>query len=291
MLAARIDALPADARAVLRDAAVVGDTAGRRAGGAAQAGRGGRGRPPWSRSSSSGPSTSCCTAGCCAACVAGTRSRRRCCARPPTRASARRIWPTGTPSWPGGRPAGRRRGRPGRLHRRARRAGRVLADAVRLRPDAAPGRSPRSGWPRWPGSPSGPGRRRTGAGRADTERAAPLGWRVALCATGSSTRGRCCSSAGRPRRWRTRRRSSPTPPRTRSGPARCCCAGRGLPALGDRAGERAWQEALDGGDRGRPAGERAEALRRLGMADYLSGRLTEAGEPLRGGVPDRRGRR
>ncbi|MGC9670358.1 tetratricopeptide repeat protein, partial [Planosporangium sp. 12N6] len=56
-------------------------------------------------------------------------------------------------------------------------------------------------------------------------------------------------------------------------------AGRGYRMMGDP--ERAyvtWQEALDAATAaGRPA-ERGEAMRRLGMADYLAGRLAEAGE-------------
>jgi class 3 adenylate cyclase/tetratricopeptide (TPR) repeat protein len=56
-------------------------------------------------------------------------------------------------------------------------------------------------------------------------------------------------------------------------------AGRAHRMLGDA--QRAyitWQEALDAATAaGRPT-ERAEAMRRLGMADYLAGRLAEAGE-------------
>jgi tetratricopeptide (TPR) repeat protein len=56
-------------------------------------------------------------------------------------------------------------------------------------------------------------------------------------------------------------------------------AGRAYRMMGDS--QRAyitWQEALDAATAaGRPA-ERGEAMRRLGMADYLAGRLAEAGE-------------
>jgi class 3 adenylate cyclase/tetratricopeptide (TPR) repeat protein len=60
-------------------------------------------------------------------------------------------------------------------------------------------------------------------------------------------------------------------------------AGRAYRLLGD--GERsysAWQEALEAASGAGLASAAAEALRRLGMADFLSGRLAEAGERFGG---------
>ena len=56
-------------------------------------------------------------------------------------------------------------------------------------------------------------------------------------------------------------------------------AGRAYRMMGDpRRAYTTWEEALDAATAaGRPA-ERAEAMRRLGMADYLDGRLAEAGD-------------
>jgi class 3 adenylate cyclase/tetratricopeptide (TPR) repeat protein len=56
-------------------------------------------------------------------------------------------------------------------------------------------------------------------------------------------------------------------------------AGRAYRMMGDpQRAYLTWQEALDAATvAGRPA-ERGEALRRIGMADYLAGRLAEAGE-------------
>jgi class 3 adenylate cyclase/tetratricopeptide (TPR) repeat protein len=55
-------------------------------------------------------------------------------------------------------------------------------------------------------------------------------------------------------------------------------AGRAYRMTGDpQRAYRTWKEALAAATAGDLPGERAEALRRLGMADYLSGRLLEAG--------------
>jgi class 3 adenylate cyclase/tetratricopeptide (TPR) repeat protein len=55
-------------------------------------------------------------------------------------------------------------------------------------------------------------------------------------------------------------------------------AGRAYRMMGDpRRAYAAWEEALDAATAAGRPGERAEAMRRLGMADYLSGRLAEAG--------------
>jgi class 3 adenylate cyclase/tetratricopeptide (TPR) repeat protein len=55
-------------------------------------------------------------------------------------------------------------------------------------------------------------------------------------------------------------------------------AGRAYRAAGDaQRAYQTWQEALDAASVAGLADERAEAMRRLGMADYLAGRLAEAG--------------
>jgi class 3 adenylate cyclase/tetratricopeptide (TPR) repeat protein len=72
-------------------------------------------------------------------------------------------------------------------------------------------------------------------------------------------------------------------------------SGQAYQIMGDR--QRAydtWLEALDAATMGGRPAERAEAMRRIGMADYLSGRLTEAGTRFAGayqvalGAGDRR---
>ena len=71
---------PPEARAVLRDAAVVGDTVPAGALEALREQRAGRrrpARPRWPRSSWNAPSTSCCNAACCTAPGAATRSPPR----------------------------------------------------------------------------------------------------------------------------------------------------------------------------------------------------------------------
>ena len=66
---------------------------------------------------------------------------------------------------------------------------------------------------------------------------------------------------------------------TAARPGALLLAGRAYRMMGDPQRSYAtWQEALDAATAAGRPGERAEAMRRLGMADYLAGRLTEAGQ-------------
>ena len=148
-----------------------------------------------------------------------------------------------------------------------------------LRPDAPARAVARSAWPRSAGRPAG---RSPPASRPwpSSTPSAPPRWPATACRppTGWCTPARCCSSAGSPTRWPYAEKIAAERRRRPGRPRRRAAAGRaGHRPLGDPARAYRLAGGAAGGHRGPtcPA-QRAEAMRRLGMADFLARRLRQA---------------
>ena len=170
-----------------------------------------------------------------------------------------------------------------------------LADAVRLRPDAAArdGRAARA-WPRWAGWPAGRWPTSSRPPRSSTPNAPPPSPRTACrCPTSSCTPARCCAWAGPTEALAYGEKiaeNAADEPVCRA--EALLVVGRAHEALGDTGrAVAAWQEALEVATEAelRPGARQRDAPARHGR---LPGRPAQPGEqPVRRGVPGDAGRR